>query len=82
MARAQKSKYFTRLDEESDVANGRPLGAGIRKAERVNVDNGHVAETLTAVTRGATEGDGRDEINLHAPSTIATQRAPGARHRN
>src|SRR3970282_1072565 len=50
-ARAKESEDFTRLDRESDVANCRPLDARIRKAERVNVDDGHVSGALAALAR-------------------------------
>ena len=33
-ARAKEAENLAGLDREGDVANGRPLGAGIRKAER------------------------------------------------
>jgi hypothetical protein len=36
---------------EGDAANCGSLGAWIRKAERVNVDNGHVMGTVTALAR-------------------------------
>ena len=79
---AKKSKDLVRFDGEGQTANCGPLGARIREAERMNVDDGHVAETLTAMARGATECHSRNEITLHAPSTVATQRAQGARHRS
>jgi hypothetical protein len=48
-ARAKETEDLARLHREGDVANGRPLGAGIRQAERVNVDNGHVRGTVAAL---------------------------------
>jgi hypothetical protein len=49
-ARAKESENLTRLDREGDVANGRPLAARISKAERVNVDNGHLRWTVAALS--------------------------------
>ena len=46
---AKESKDFVRFDSEGQIANGGALGARIREAERMNVDNGHCAGTLTAM---------------------------------
>jgi hypothetical protein len=40
---AKESKDFVRFDSEGQIANGGALGARIREAERMNVDDGHVA---------------------------------------
>ena len=44
---AKESKDFVRFDREGQIANRGPVGAWIREAEGLNVEDGHLAETLT-----------------------------------